>query len=190
VRAVRQSATNQGLVTSPGPYPIRSCASASTTAGFLPLYGRAGTCVFASQRLAGTIQPGAQELTIAREPDLPPRADDPPTALTFAFDGGYARRTRKGPCRNFEILTRASEKNGKIRVFATVFQGSKSLRERLSRFVGRVGHDNGKPTALMTDGAESLLRLKRLLPVRPGCEESPLHDPAAEFEGAAHIHGR
>lgn len=29
----------------------------------------------------------------------------------------------------------------------------------------RVGHDTKEPTALMTDGAESLLRLKKLLPV-------------------------
>jgi hypothetical protein len=106
-----------------------------------------------------------QERTIAHEPDLPPRSDNPPPALTFAFDGGYARRTRRGPRRKFEILTGACEKNGKIRVFATAFQGSKSLRERLSRFVGRVGYDQENPTALMTDGAGSLLRLKRLLPV-------------------------
>jgi hypothetical protein len=75
------------------------------------------------------------------------------------------RHPRKGPCRNFEILTGACEKNGKIKLFATVFKGSRSLRERSSRFVRRVGHDEEKPTALMTDGAESLLRLKQLLPV-------------------------
>lgn len=46
-----------------------------------------------------------------------------------------------------------------------MFKGSRYLRERLSRFVDRVGHDKDKPTALMTDGAESLLRLKNLLPV-------------------------
>src|ERR1700721_1934481 len=34
--------------------------------------------------------------TIAHEPDLPPRSDNPPPALMFAFDGGYARRTRRG----------------------------------------------------------------------------------------------
>jgi hypothetical protein len=106
-----------------------------------------------------------QEPTIAHEPDLPPRGDDPPPALTFAFDGGYARRTRKGPHRNFEILAVTCEKNGKIRVFATVYKGPKSLRERLARFVERVGYDQTQPTALMTDGAESLLRLKRLLRV-------------------------
>jgi hypothetical protein len=105
------------------------------------------------------------EPTIAHEPDLPSRPGDPPPAVTFAFDGGYARRTRKGPTRNFEILTGACEKNGKIKVFATVFKGSRSLRECLSRFVRRVGHDEERPTALMTDGAESLLRLKKLLPV-------------------------
>ena len=105
------------------------------------------------------------EPTIAHRPDLPPRARDPTRALTFAFDGGYARRTRKGPRRNFEILTGACEKNGKIRVFATAFKGPKSLKRRLSRFILRVGHDTEEPTALMTDGAESLLRLKKLLPV-------------------------
>jgi len=35
---------------------------------------------------------------------------------------------------------------------------------RLSRFVGRVGATEG-PTALMTDGAESLLRSRKLIPV-------------------------
>ena len=100
-----------------------------------------------------------QEPTIAHEPDLPPRSDNPSPALTFAFDRGYARRTRKGPRRNFEIPTGACEKNGKIRVFATAFQGSKSLRERLYRFVGRVRYDQENPTALITDGAGSLLRL-------------------------------
>jgi hypothetical protein len=106
-----------------------------------------------------------KEPTIAHRPDLPPRAGDPPPVLTFAFDGGYARRTRKGSRRNFEILTGACEKNGKIRVFATAFKSPQSLRRRLCRFVGRVGYDAENPTALMTDGAESLLRLKKLLPV-------------------------
>ena len=106
-----------------------------------------------------------QEPTIAHRPDLPPRAGDPPPALTFAFDGGYARLTRKSQRRNFEILTGACEKNGKIRVFATAYMGCKSLQRRLSRFVGRVGHDTEEPTALMTDGAESLLRLRKLIPV-------------------------
>ena len=105
------------------------------------------------------------EPTIAHRPDLPRRAGEPTPALTFAFDGGYARRTRKGPRRNFEILTGACEKNGKIRVFATAFKGPKSLKRRSSRFILRVGHDTEEPTALMTDGAESLLRLKKLIPV-------------------------
>ena len=105
------------------------------------------------------------EPTIAHEPDLAQRPGDPPPALTLAFDGGYARRTRKGKTRNFEILTRACEKGGKIKVFATAFKGPRALRKRLARFIGRVGHDVNQPTALMTDGAESLLRLKRLLPI-------------------------
>jgi hypothetical protein len=90
---------------------------------------------------------------------------DPPPALTLAFDGGYVRRMRKGERRNFEILTGACEKGGKIKVFATAFKGPKSLRRRLSRFIGRVGHVVDQPTALMSDGAESLLRLKKLLPI-------------------------
>jgi hypothetical protein len=106
-----------------------------------------------------------EETTIAHDPDLPPRSGEPPPKLTLAFDGGYARRTRKGLHRNFEILMGACEKDGKIRVFATAFKGRNSLRRRLSRFVERVGHDVNNPTALMTDGAESLLRLKTLLPV-------------------------
>jgi hypothetical protein len=106
-----------------------------------------------------------REPTIAHDPDLPPRYGEPPPSLTLAFDGGYARRTRKGPQRNFEILTGACEKGGKIKVFATAFKGPRSLRRRLARFIDRVGHDVTRPTALMTDGAESLLRLKKLLPI-------------------------
>ena len=77
-----------------------------------------------------------QEPTIAHRPDLRPRAGDPPPALTFAFDGGYARLTRKGQRRNFEILTGACEKNGKIRVYATAYNGSQSLKRRLSALWG------------------------------------------------------
>lgn len=42
---------------------------------------------------------------------------------------------QKGARRNFEILTGACEKGGKIKIFASVFKGSASLRHRLSRFV-------------------------------------------------------
>ena len=106
-----------------------------------------------------------REPTIAHEPDLPPRPGEAPPALTLAFDGGYVPRTRKGPRRNFEILTGACEKGGKIKVFATAFKAPRTLRRRLARFVGRVGVAAGRPVALMTDGAESLLRLKQLLPI-------------------------
>ena len=109
------------------------------------------------------------EPTIAHEPELPPRASDPPPALTLAFEGGYARRTRKGAHRNFEILTGACERRGKIKVFASVFKGSSSLRHRLSRFVERLGISPAEPTTLLTDGAESLLRLKRFLPIPTRC---------------------
>jgi hypothetical protein len=111
-----------------------------------------------------------REPTIAHEPELPARASDPPPALTLAFDGGYAKRMRKGAAhRNFEILTGACEKGGKIKVFASVFKGSSSLRHRLSRFVKRMGISPSQPTALMTDGAESLLRLKEILPIPTRC---------------------
>jgi hypothetical protein len=81
------------------------------------------------------------------------RVRDPSPALTLAFDGGYARRMRKGAHRYFEILTGACEKKGKIKVFASVFKGSSSLRHLLSRFVERMGIAPTQPTTLMTDGA-------------------------------------
>jgi hypothetical protein len=46
------------------------------------------------------------------------------TALGMELRGGYARRMRKRAHRNFEILTDACEKGGKIKVFASVFKGS------------------------------------------------------------------
>jgi hypothetical protein len=52
---------------------------------------------------------------------------------------------------------------GKSRVVATVFKRSRSLHERLCRFVGRVG-GRRRETYDAHDGAESLLRLKKLLP--------------------------
>ena len=61
------------------------------------------------------------EPTIAHSPDLPPRPGDPPPNLTLAFDGGYARRTRKGAHRNFEILTGACEKAVKSRYSQMAF---------------------------------------------------------------------
>src|SRR5258708_12201337 len=48
-----------------------------------------------------------REPTIAHEPELPPRASDPPPALTLAFAGGYARRIRKGAHRPSAIPTRS-----------------------------------------------------------------------------------
>jgi hypothetical protein len=123
---------------------------------------RARNCVIRRQNWVAPTQLSAggrldREPTIAHEPELPLRASDPPPALTLAFDGGYARRMRKGAHRNFEILTGACEKGGKIKVFASVFKGSLSLRHRLSRFVERMGIAPTQPTTLMTDGAESLL---------------------------------
>src|SRR4030088_714312 len=55
----------------------------------------------------------------------------------------------------------------KIKVFASVFKGSSSLRHRLSRFAERMEIAPAEGTTLMTDGAESLLRLKGLLPLPP-----------------------
>src|SRR5277367_619284 len=86
--------------------------------------------------------------------------------VTLAFDGGYVRRTRKGPRRNFEILTGAGEINGKIWVFASAYKALPALTRRLASFVNRLRIPVGTSTALMTDGAESLLRLKSLLPIQ------------------------
>ena len=48
------------------------------------------------------------EPTIAHEPDPRPRSGDPPPALTLAFDGGYARRTRKESS-PFRVLRREAK---------------------------------------------------------------------------------
>jgi hypothetical protein len=88
-----------------------------------------------------------------------------PRNVTLAFDGGYVRRTRKGTRRNFEILTGAGEIDGKIWVFATAHKAIAGLRRRLAAFVGRLHITSDRPIALMTDGAESLLRLRAYLPV-------------------------
>jgi hypothetical protein len=88
-----------------------------------------------------------------------------PRSVTLAFDGGCARRTRKGPHRNFEILTGAGEIDGKIWVFASAHKAVAGLKRRLTAFVNRLHITSERPIALMTDGAESLLRLKAFLPV-------------------------
>jgi len=77
-----------------------------------------------------------------------------------------ARRIRKGPRRNFEILTGAGEIDGKIWVFASAHKTARGLKRRLGAFVSRLRITSAEPIALMTDGAESLLRLKALLPIR------------------------
>ena len=48
------------------------------------------------------------------EPFVDWRRPRRPRTVTLGFDGGYARRIRKGPRRNFEILTGAGEIGGKI----------------------------------------------------------------------------
>jgi hypothetical protein len=88
-----------------------------------------------------------------------------PRSVTLAFDGGYAKRTRKGPHRNFEILTGAGEIDGKIWVFASAHKAAAGLKRRLNAFVNRLHITSEQPIALMTDGAESLLRLRAFLPV-------------------------
>jgi hypothetical protein len=88
-----------------------------------------------------------------------------PCNISLAFDGGYARRIRKGPRRNFEILTGADEIDGKIWVFASAHKAISGLKRRQAAFVNRLRITSEQPIALMTDGAESLLRLKALLPV-------------------------
>jgi hypothetical protein len=91
------------------------------------------------------------------------RVRSAPRSVTLAFDGGYARRIRKGPRRNFEILTVAGEIDGKIWVFASAHKAIVGLRRRLAAFVGRLHITSERPIALMTDGAESLLRLRAYL---------------------------
>jgi len=93
------------------------------------------------------------------------RVRSAPRSVTLAFDGGYARRIRKGPRRNFEILTGAGEIDGKIWVFASAHKAIAGLKRRLAAFVSRLHIQSDRPIALMTDGAESLLRLKAFMPV-------------------------
>jgi hypothetical protein len=94
------------------------------------------------------------------------RARNEAPVVTLAFDGGYVRRTRNGSRRNFEILTGAGEINGKIWVFAGAYKALPALSLRLASFVDRLRIPAGTTTALMTDGAESLLRLKSALPIQ------------------------
>jgi hypothetical protein len=93
------------------------------------------------------------------------RVRSEPRSVTLAFDGGYARRTRKGPRRNFEILTGAGEIDGKIWVFASAHKAVAGLKRRLAAFIGRLHITSKQPIALMTAGAESLRRLRAFLPV-------------------------
>ncbi len=92
------------------------------------------------------------------------RLDSEPISL--AFDGGYARRIRKGRPRNFEILTGAVQRRGNIRVFATAYAGRAVLPDQLRRFITRTNIPVNARVALMTDGAGSLMRLKQMLPIR------------------------
>src|ERR1017187_6467350 len=92
------------------------------------------------------------------------RLDSEPISL--AFDGGYARRIRKGRPRNFEILTGAVQRRGNIRVFATAYAGRAVLPDQLRRFITRANIPVDARVALMTDGAGSLMRLKQMLPIR------------------------
>jgi hypothetical protein len=85
---------------------------------------------------------------------------------TMAFDGGYARRVRKGRPRNFEILTGVIQKHNKIKVFATVYPYRVALPDRLQRFAASAGVLDDTPVNVMTDGAWSLLRLKTMLPMK------------------------
>ena len=94
------------------------------------------------------------------------RPRDGGAEVTLEFDGGYVRTTEKGPRRNFEILTGAGEINGKIWVFASAYKALPAPSLRLAAFVNRLRIPAGTTTALMTDGAESLLRLKAVLPIQ------------------------
>jgi len=105
---------------------------------------------------------------LEQEADLPlikeyrPLDSEEPFA-SIAFDGGYVRRTRKGPRRNFEVLAGALQNGHKIKVFATVYPNRATLPERLRRFAATAGLDELKHVDVMTDGAHSLLRLRGLL---------------------------
>lgn len=94
------------------------------------------------------------------------RPRDGGAEVTLEFDGGYVRTTEKGPRRNFEILTGAGEINGKIWVFASAYKALPAPSLRLAAFVNRLRIPAGTTTALMTDGAASLLRLKAVLPIQ------------------------
>jgi hypothetical protein len=106
-----------------------------------------------------------QEADLPEIPEhLPFGTEEPPA--TMAFDGGYVRRTRKGPRRNFEILTGAIQKRSKIKVFATVYSDRTRLPARLRRFVASAGVRDHATVDVMTDGAASLLRLQPMLPLK------------------------
>ena len=106
-----------------------------------------------------------KEVNLPEVPEYIPLGTEEPPA-TLAFDGGYVRRTRKGPRRNFEILTGAIQKRRKIKVFATVYADRAKLPARLKRFTASAGVRGQAPINVMTDGATSLLRLKPMLPIK------------------------
>jgi hypothetical protein len=87
------------------------------------------------------------------------------TALTAVGFYNPARSHRAYPHRNFEIVTGAGEIDGEIWVFASAHKAVAGLKRRLAAFVSRLNITPGRPIALMTDGAESLLRLRAFLPV-------------------------
>ena len=108
---------------------------------------------------------------LEKEPELPTVPEFRPfgsmdAPATMAFDGGYARRVRKGRPRNFEILTGVIQKHKKIKVFATAYPNRVALPDRLRRFAASAGALNDTPVNVMTDGAGSLLRLKAMLPMK------------------------
>jgi hypothetical protein len=70
----------------------------------------------------------------------------------MAFDGGYARRVRKGRPRNFKILTGVIQKRKKIKVFATAYPNRVALRDHLQRFASSAGVLNDTPVNVMADG--------------------------------------
>jgi len=85
---------------------------------------------------------------------------------SMAFDEGYVRRIRKGPRRNFEILTGAIRNHRRINVFATAYPARAALPSRLRRFTKSAGVPDGSTVRVMTDGASSLLRLPPMLPFK------------------------
>jgi hypothetical protein len=134
-----------------------------------------------------------KEETLPEIPEYRPFGTEEPAA-TLAFDGRYVRRTRKGPRRNFEILTGVIQKRSKIKAFATVYADRARLPARLIRCERRCSgsfadqrHDGWRrlPAPLETHVAHEDSLCARLLSRRyeDSTHRSVRHaDPADAFD--------